>query len=69
MVGIDTIAAFEDRREAGEWRVEYFDDDGGCYVTIFAGPEAEMRARDYADALKAGVLKRVTVGPAARVDR
>jgi hypothetical protein len=24
-----------DRREAGDWRVEYFDDDGGCYVTVF----------------------------------
>jgi hypothetical protein len=62
------IRAFEDRREAGDWRVEYCDDDGGCYVTVFAGPEAERRARDYADALKAGVLKQVTVGPVARVD-
>jgi hypothetical protein len=31
---------FEGRKEKGEWRVEYFDDDGGCYVTIFAGPGA-----------------------------
>jgi hypothetical protein len=69
MVGMDTIAVFEDRREAGDWRVEYFDDDGGCYVTVFAGPEAERRAREYADALKAGVLKPITVGSAARVDR
>ena len=38
---------------AGEWRVEYFDDDGGCYVAIFAGPAAEQRARDYRDALSA----------------
>jgi hypothetical protein len=30
----------------GEWRVEYQDDEGGCYVTIFAGPKAEERARD-----------------------
>jgi hypothetical protein len=29
------------------WRVEYFDADGGCYVTVFAGPAAEKRARDY----------------------
>jgi hypothetical protein len=69
VVGMDTIAVFEDRREAGDWRVEYFDDDGGCYVTVFAGPEAERRARDYADALKAGVLKPITVGPAARTVR
>lgn len=60
------IAVFADRREAGEWTVEYFDDDGGCYVTVFAGPEAERRARDYAGALKAGVLTLVTVAPAAR---
>jgi hypothetical protein len=55
---------FEDRDQADEWRVQYFDDDGGCYVTIFAGPEAERRARDYAGALRAGVLRLVTVGPA-----
>src|SRR6516225_7584341 len=48
VVGLDTIAVFEDRREPGDWRVEYFDDDGGCFVTVFAGPEAERRARDYA---------------------
>ena len=37
-------------------RVEYFDDDGGCYVTIFAGPESEKRARDYFASLKSGRL-------------
>jgi hypothetical protein len=58
----DTMV-FEDRDQADEWRVEYFDDDGGCYVTIFTGPEAEKRARDYAAALRAGVLRLVTVGP------
>ncbi len=30
-----------------EWRVEYSDTEGGSYVTIFAGPQAEQRARDY----------------------
>jgi hypothetical protein len=59
------ISAFEDREEEeGEWRVEYFDDDGGCYVAVFAGPAAERRARDYCEALKAGTLKLVTAGPA-----
>ena len=29
----------------------------GCYVTIFAGPGAQRRAQNYADALRAGVLK------------
>jgi hypothetical protein len=47
----------EDREGNGEWRVEYFDADGGCYVTIFAGPAAENRARDYYTALKTGSLK------------
>jgi hypothetical protein len=45
------IESFEDRKSKGDCRVEYFDDDGGCYVTIFAGPFAEKRARDYAAAL------------------
>jgi hypothetical protein len=37
------IEAFKDRSGLPEWRVEYFDDHGGCYVTIFAGPFAEQR--------------------------
>ena len=49
---------FEDRIVSGQWRVEYFDDDGGCYVTIFAGPAAEQRARDYGDALTTSRLSR-----------
>ena len=47
------ISVFEDRDEAGEWRVKYVDEDGGCYVTIFAGPIAEPRARAYFRALNA----------------
>jgi hypothetical protein len=39
------ITVFEDRANEGDWRVEYFDDDGGCYITIFAGVKAEERAR------------------------
>jgi hypothetical protein len=53
----------EDRDGNGEWRVEYQDDDGGCYVTIFAGPGAERRARDYFNAIKSGALKTVRYGP------
>jgi hypothetical protein len=52
-----------DRYGESEWRVEYQDDDGGCYVTIFAGPAAERRARDYFNALKTGALKTVCYGP------
>jgi hypothetical protein len=40
--------AFEDRKYSGDWRVEAFDEDGRCFVTIFTGSEAEQRAREYA---------------------
>jgi len=56
----DQVLVFEDKAETGDWRVEYFDTDGGCYVTIFAGPEAEARARAYHAALLAGTLKVVS---------
>jgi hypothetical protein len=42
VVGMDTIAVFEDRREADDWRVEYFDDDvrraGGWPVSPSPAP-------------------------------
>jgi hypothetical protein len=41
---------------------EYSDDDGGCYVTLFAGPEAERRARDYFSALRTGRVKIIREG-------
>jgi hypothetical protein len=50
------VSVNEDRFGTGEWRVENFDDDGGCYVTIFGGPAAERRARDYYNSLKSGRL-------------
>ena len=34
------VVLHEDLNGNGEWRVEYQDDDGACYVTIFAGPES-----------------------------
>jgi hypothetical protein len=40
---------FEDRRSPGDWRVEWFDEDGGCEVAIFSGPNARERAIRYAD--------------------
>lgn len=40
--------AFEDRKISGDWRVEAFDDDGRCFVAIFAGPQAKQRAEEYA---------------------
>jgi hypothetical protein len=52
------VTVIEDCEDTAEWRVEYFDEDG-CYVTMFAGPQAERRARDYFNALKFGRLKTV----------
>jgi hypothetical protein len=40
----------------GAWRVEYFDSDGAGYITIFAGQSAELRTRDYYDAIERGAL-------------
>lgn len=40
--------AFEDQKHSGDWRVEAFDEDGRCFVAIFAGPEAKQRAEEYA---------------------
>jgi hypothetical protein len=50
------VSIGEDRDQPGEWRVEYFHRSDG-YVTIFAGPMAEQRARAYFDMLKSGALK------------
>jgi hypothetical protein len=40
---------FEDRMYAGEWRVQWFNDDGDCEVAIFSGPKARERAIRYAE--------------------
>jgi hypothetical protein len=50
------VSLAEDRNQPGEWRIEYFHEADG-YVTIFAGPMAQQRARAYFDALKSGALK------------
>ena len=41
---------FEDRNNPGDWRVEAIDyeNEGVIYVTIFSGPEAKERAKEYA---------------------
>ena len=31
------------------WNVEQFNDDGACLLAIFSGPNAEERARHYAE--------------------
>ncbi len=38
---------FNDRIEPGVVRVEFFDDDGGCEVTLFSGPRARERALSF----------------------
>lgn len=45
-----------DRNTPDDWRVEAInhDGDGECYVTIFSGPNAEDRAKEYATWLSAG---------------
>jgi hypothetical protein len=40
----ETSKVFEDREHAGDWRVEWFDDGGGCEVETFTGPNARERA-------------------------
>jgi hypothetical protein len=39
---------FEDREITGQWRVEWFDDDGRCELEIFTGPDARRQALRYA---------------------
>jgi hypothetical protein len=43
-----------------DWDTE--DDDRGCYVTIFAGPKAEQRARTYYKALQTKRLPTIRDG-------
>lgn len=52
----DSLSVFPDQHEPNDWRIEYQDEDGGCYVVIFAGPEAERRAREYFAELERGTL-------------
>jgi hypothetical protein len=55
---------FEDRETPGQWRVEWFDDDGGCAVAIFTGPEARRQALRYA-MQKYGHFREVQLEPVA----
>jgi hypothetical protein len=51
------VSVHEECMGNGDWWVE--DDDGGCYVTIFSGPAAEQRVRDYFRALKRRRIKTI----------
>jgi len=42
--------AFPDKEFPNEWRVEAIDrKTGDIFVAVFSGPDAEYRAREYAD--------------------
>jgi hypothetical protein len=57
------LALFRDvDNPGGLWRVEWSDSKGAIYITIFVGPEAEARARDYHDAIRDGRLVSRIVG-------
>jgi hypothetical protein len=62
IVGSIEFVLAQDRLVPDDWRVEYFDHDSRCYVTVFAGPAAQQRARIYFDALTAGTLKAACAG-------
>jgi hypothetical protein len=51
------VSVHPDCQGGNFWQVEWGDSDSGCYVTVFDGPMAEQRARDYFAALKDGRLK------------
>jgi hypothetical protein len=49
------LALAADLELEGAWRVEYFDSDGWLHH-YFRWPVAELRARDYYDAIERGAL-------------
>jgi len=53
---------FEDRAISGDWRVEWFDDDDGCEVTIFSASNAREQAIRYADR-QYGSFEEVSLSP------
>ena len=58
----DQAKVFEDRQSPGDWRVEWIDDDGGCEVAIFSGPNARDRAIRHADR-QYGNFEKVSLTP------
>lgn len=45
----EEIHVFADKELSDTWRVEVFDEDGGCAITVFIGANPEGRARRYAE--------------------
>jgi hypothetical protein len=52
-------------KSPGQWRVEWFDDDGRSEVEIFTGPTARRQALRYA-MQKYGAFREVQLEPYAR---
>jgi hypothetical protein len=48
MARTEPAIVFADRDDPSDWRVEWFDEDGGCEVTVFYGPRAQERALAFA---------------------
>jgi hypothetical protein len=46
-----TYETIKDQQTEGSWRVEAIDyeNEGVAYVAIFAGPDSERRAKEYAN--------------------
>jgi hypothetical protein len=53
---------FEDRITPGDWRVEWFNNDGGCEVAILSGPNARELAIRYAER-KYGDFEEISLSP------
>jgi hypothetical protein len=53
---------FEDRRQPGDWRVEWTDDDGGIELAIFSGASARERVLGYADR-QYGAFEEIALAP------
>jgi hypothetical protein len=51
------ISVFRDKLKPDLWRVEDndYNDDGGCTVTVFVGPDAQKWARKYAEWLETNI--------------
>ena len=55
--GAEPANVFEDRVTPGQWRVEWFDDDGRCELEIFSGPDARRQALRYPSSIEAGAMR------------
>jgi hypothetical protein len=60
----EPATVLEDREMPGQWRVEWFDDDGRCELEIFTGPTARRQALRYA-VQKYGHFREVQPEPVA----